>query len=308
MTIPEISIIVPIYNGAAYLSETLNSLLSQTFENFELLAIDDGSTDASIEIVLSFNDERVRVIRKKNGGLSEALNVGIAEAKAPWIARSDQDDISFPERLERQLRVMKDHPESIGLFAYTTKFGSKHGWSNADKVVVAPGKVKKFEPMKDGCLLGSTMFMKTEALRSVGGFRQKYYPSDDWDLECRLAQAGDVLVLRERLIAYRFHASANTYRVFAEMQEKTRWAEDSYLRRLKSLPELTLDEFRLSQSQNVWSRFRRYRKNSSRLHIRTAGQGYLDGRYITCVVHLLASVTLNPADIVRRARRYFGRS
>lgn len=305
---PEVTILVPIYNGSAYLSETLNSLLSQTFRNFELLAIDDGSTDASADIVRSLNDERVRLIRKKNGGLCDALNLGIAEAKAPYIARSDQDDISIPERLERQLRVMEGHPEGLGLFAYSTKFGTRHQWSNADKVVMAPGEIKEFEPFKDGCLLGSTMFARTAVLRSIGGFRQEYYPCDDWDLELRLAQAGKVLVLREPLIAYRFHSGANTYRVFADMCHKIRWAEDSYRRRQESIEELTLAQFRLTQPQDAWSRLRRYRKDSSKLHMRTAGQRYLDGRYIAGAGHLLASVVLNPVNLIRRLKRYFGHS
>jgi len=308
MKCPEVSIIVPIYNGAAYLSETLISLLSQTFGNFELLAVDDGSTDNSSEIVRSFDDERIRLIKKKNGGLCDALNAGIAEAKADWVARCDQDDISFPERLERQLKVMKNRPEAIGLFAYTTKFGSKHRWSNADKVVMAPGEVKNFEPMKDGCLLGSTMFMQTAALRSAGGFRQAYYPADDWDLELRLAQAGTVLILREPVIAYRFHTGANTYRLFAEMQEKRRWAEDSYTRRMESVPELTLDEFRKAQPKDVRVRLRRYRKDSARLHMRTAGQRYLDGRYVAGAGHLLIAAVLHPAETITRVRRYFTRS
>jgi glycosyltransferase involved in cell wall biosynthesis len=272
--------------------------------NFELLAIDDGSTDGSMEIVRSFDDMRVRLIEKKNGGLCDTLNLGIAEAKASYIARNDQDDLSFPERLERQMNVMKDHPEAMGLFTYSTKFGSERRWSNADKMIMAPGKLKVFEPMKDGCLLGSTMLMRTSALRSIGGFRQAYYPSDDWDLELRLAQAGTVLILREPMVDYRFHANANTYRTFADMSQKTRWAKDSYQRRFQSVPELTFEQFRLTQPQDFWSRLRRFRKDTSKLHMRTAGQRFLDGHYLSAAGHLLASVALNPVDLTRRIRRY----
>ncbi len=308
MNYPAITIIVPIYNGSAYLADTLNSLLSQTFENFELLAIDDGSTDDSGNIVRSFKDERVRLIQTANGGLCTALNQGIAEARAPYIARSDQDDISVPSRLERQLQVMQDHPDAIGLFAYSTKFGGKHRWSNADKQVMATGELKEYEPMRDGCLLGSTMFVRTAALISIGGFRQEYYPVDDWDLEFRLAQAGKVLVMREPLIAYRFQTGANTYRVFAEMREKTRWARDSYWRRLQSMSELSLEEFKISQPQDIWSRLERYRKDSSKLRMRIAGQRFLDGRYVAATGHLFVAVVLNPAEIVGRVERYFRRS
>jgi glycosyltransferase involved in cell wall biosynthesis len=304
MKLPEISVIVPIYNGSAFLAETLSSLLTQTFDNYELLAIDDGSTDDSADIVRSFKDKRVRLIQKENAGLCHTLNLGIAEARAPFIARSDQDDISFPDRLERQLLVMKDHPEAIGLFSYVEKLGIKHFWSNKDKVVMKPGQLKEYQPIEDGCLLCSTMFIRTPALRSIGGFRQAYYPVDDWDMECRLAQTGKVLIMLEPLIYYRFQTNANTYRMYAEMREKIRWTKDSYWRRIKSLPELTLEQFRVSQPQNVWSRMNRFRKDSSKLHMRKAGNRFLDGQYMAAAGHLCAGVIFNPADLARRILRY----
>jgi len=233
------------------------------------------------------------------------LNLGIAQANAPYIARCDQDDICLPERLERQLRVMAEHPEALGLFAYSTKFGSKHRWLNTDKMVMAPGELKEYEPMKDGCLLCSTMFVRTSALRSIGGFRQPYYPADDWDLECRLAEVGKVLILREPMIAYRFQTSANTYRVFAQMREKARWTKDSHRRRLQSLPELTFEQFRLAQPNDLLSRWGRYCRDSAKLHMRIAGQRYLDGRYLACAGHLSAAVLFNPADLFQRVRLYF---
>jgi glycosyltransferase involved in cell wall biosynthesis len=303
MRSPEVTIVIPVYNGQAYLHETLESLLSQSFTNFELLAIDDGSTDASVDIIQSFKDDRVRLIRKENGGLCDALNRGIEEAKALYIARNDQDDISFPRRLQRQLEVMNIHPEAIGLFTYHTKFGNKHRWSNSDKFAMRAGDIKNYEPLKDGCLLGSTMFVRTAALRSVQGFRQAYYPSDDWDLECRLAQAGKVLVLREPLMAYRFHASANTYRVFAEMHDKGSWTKDSYGRRLQGKPELTFDQFMMTRPQDGWSQLVRTRKKLAKLQMRVAGQNYLDGCYLAAAAHLSAAVVLNPQDIVGRIGR-----
>jgi hypothetical protein len=92
------------------------------------------------------------------------------------------------------------------------------------------------------------------------------------------------------------------------MQEKRRWAEDSYMRRLESVPERTLDQFRLAQSKDIWVRLRRYRKDSSRLHMRTAGQRYLDGQHISAAGHLFVATVLHPAEMIARAKRYFGHS
>jgi glycosyltransferase involved in cell wall biosynthesis len=308
MNSPSVSIVVPVYNGVTYLGATLDSLLSQSFGDFELLVIDDGSTDASSKVVRSKKDDRIRLIRTENGGLCNALNRGIREARAPYVARNDQDDISFPDRLQRQMQVMGDHPDAIGLFAYNTKFGSKHRWSNSDKLVMEADRIREYEPLNDGSLLGSTMFVRTEALRSIGGFRQSYYPVDDWDLECRLSEAGKVLVLQEPLVAYRFQKDANTYRVFAEMQDKTRWTEDSYRRRLNGAPELTFEQFVATQPKDRWSRFARFRIDRAKLQMRAAGQDYLDGQYFAAAVHLSAAIVLDPADMAKRLGRLLTRS
>jgi glycosyltransferase involved in cell wall biosynthesis len=305
MKSPEVTIIVPIYNGSAYLLETLNSLLSQTFRNFELLAIDDGSTDSSGDLVRTLKDERVRLIQRDNGGLCEALNLGIAEAKAPYIVRTDQDDISLPERLERQLQVIEDSPQAVAVFAHSIKFGRKHYWSNNDKLIMAKGQLKDYDPAEDGCVLYSTMLARTAVLRSIGGFRQTYYPADDLDFECRLSQTGRVLILREPLVGYRFQTSANTYRVFADMREKSHWAMNSYRRRLQGLPELTLEQFRLGQAKDLWSRVGRHGQDESKLHMRLAGQRYLDGRYLGAAGHLIRAILNDPLDIARRIKRHF---
>lgn len=303
-----VTVVVPIYNGSSFLAETLHSLLSQSFSDFELLAIDDGSTDNSAEIVRSLKDDRIRLIQQTNAGLCATLNLGIAEATATYLARCDQDDISYPHRLSRQMQTMRDHPGALGLFALSTKLGAKHRWSNADKAVVAVGAVKDFEPAKDGCLLGSTMFCRTDALRDAGGFRQQYYPADDWDLELRLAQQGRVLVMREPLIAYRFHAGANTYRTFLRMQQKSRWASDSYERRSRGLPELSFAEFESAQQRGLGARLNRARKDLSKLQMRLAGQRGLDGFYLAGAGHLLMSAALKPSNLTRRLKLYLHRS
>jgi hypothetical protein len=105
-------------------------------------------------------------------------------------------------------------------------------------------------------------------------------------------------------MSYRFQTGANTYRVFAEMREKSRWTKDSYRRRLQSIPELTFDQFKLAQPNDVWSRLGRYCGDSSKLHMRTAGQRFLDGRYAAAAVHLFVAVALDPAEMAGRVRRY----
>jgi GT2 family glycosyltransferase len=210
--------------------------------------------------------------------------------------------------LERQLEVMSENPDAIGLFSYNTKLGSRHTWSNADKLSMAGGHVRAYDPAKDGCLLGSTMFARASVLKSIGGFRQSYYPADDLDLELRLAQAGKVIVLQESLVAYRFHESASTYQksVFADIPEKSGWAFDSYERRARSMPEVTLEEFPSSRPNSFWSDLIKRRMHLARLSMHTAGQRFLDGRYIAGAAHLAVGVALNLVGMLGRTRRYLG--
>lgn len=111
---PKISVIIPVHNGEKYLKETLESIIHQTFRDFELLVIDDGSTDRSLQIINDYakTDDRITVYQNiENKGIAFTTNFGIGQAKGNFIAVSDQDDISFPERLEDRLNILNNTPK-----------------------------------------------------------------------------------------------------------------------------------------------------------------------------------------------------
>src|SRR5665213_836599 len=110
---PFISVIMPVHNGGEFLKDAIDSILSQTWKDIELIIIDDGSTDTSADIIKSYRDDRIKSIRQTNHGLAYTLNKGLGLAKGDFIARMDQDDISLPSRLEKQMQYM----------AYNTKLG-----------------------------------------------------------------------------------------------------------------------------------------------------------------------------------------
>ena len=107
----EASIVLPIYNGEKYIKDCIDSILNQTFTNFELLCIDDGSTDNTQNIIKSYDDERIIYIRKEHAGIVDALNLGLRRAIGKYIIRQDADDIMFPNRIEYQINFMKNHPD-----------------------------------------------------------------------------------------------------------------------------------------------------------------------------------------------------
>ena len=112
-TDPQITVLMPAYNAEKYIGEAIASVLNQTFTDFELLIINDGSTDTTKQIIDSFTDSRIRLINQTNQGIAAALNIGLLNAKADLIARFDADDICMPERLMIQYNFLSDHPDYI---------------------------------------------------------------------------------------------------------------------------------------------------------------------------------------------------
>src|SRR4051794_31880832 len=112
---PLISVLVPVYNGMPYLPETIESVRAQTFADFEIIALDDGSTDGTGSYLSSVADGRLRIEKLKRGGLSAALNHGLRVARAPVVARIDADDAAMPERFQLQYLYLREHPDCLAL-------------------------------------------------------------------------------------------------------------------------------------------------------------------------------------------------
>lgn len=111
---PKVSVVMSVYNGEKYLPETIDSILNQTFKDFEFIIINDGSTDKTAKILTSYDDPRIRIFNQENMGLTKSLNRAISLAKGEYIARMDADDISYPERLKKQVDYLNKNPD-IGL-------------------------------------------------------------------------------------------------------------------------------------------------------------------------------------------------
>lgn len=113
--IPIISVIMSAYNAESIIADAIESILEQTFKNYELILIDDGSTDKTLEIIEEFarNEKRIKIISHKNRGLTRSLNRGLQEAKGKYIARQDADDYAYPQRLEQQIELMENNPDIV---------------------------------------------------------------------------------------------------------------------------------------------------------------------------------------------------
>ena len=205
---PLVSVLLPVYNSSAYLASAIDSILKQTFADFELLIINDGSTDNSPEIISSFTDERIKVINnEKNLGLIASLNKGIDLAKGKYIARMDADDISLPERFEKQINYLKSNP-TVSVIATRISLINTQGeitgdWDD-DKQYIE-GEVIKHGMAFTNRIAHPTVMVRAEVFKK---YKYKTYQksSEDWDLWLRiLADGHKIHKLNEVFLHYRIH-------------------------------------------------------------------------------------------------------
>lgn len=205
---PPITVIMSVFNGCQWLSESIESVLKQTFTNFEFIIVDDGSTDNSVEIIKRYKsqDSRIHLISKDNSGLADSLNRAIQIARGQWIARLDADDICEPMRLEKQF-IFSQHNRSVVFI------GTGHS------VINSQGQVEGIYsyPTSHEQLLSnlinirkypahSSAFFKADTVRALGGYRPRMKRSQDCDLWLRLSEMGRLASLKEPLIRLRYHS------------------------------------------------------------------------------------------------------
>lgn len=235
MMIPRVSILMPVYKTAPYLREAMDSILSQTFTDYELIVLNDCSPDEADEILDTYSDSRiVRYKGEKNAGLSNILNVGIGMARGKYIARMDSDDLSCPERLQIQVDFLESHPDIDLVSVGMQLFGAK------DEIWVReqnPDKVKINALFHSPILHASSMWRRERFEEKGLRFRQEMVPSEDYDLWTRALVKGLKMVnLRQVLYKYRIHPAQATTRTDLTA-EKDRIVQQNYL--LAALPLLS---------------------------------------------------------------------
>jgi GT2 family glycosyltransferase len=205
-----VSVLLPVYNGAAFLRTAIDSILAQTFADFELLVVDDGSTDGSADVAASYADGRVRVLRQGvNRGLAEALNRGLEEARAPLVARQDADDVSHRERLAHQVGFLEKNAEIalVGTQAWEIDaHGRRRG--GVDKPQQAPGIT--WTMMFDNAFVHTSVMFRRDVVRGLGGYDPTFVHCQDYDLWERLLRVGAAANLGTRLLSSRLHPASMT--------------------------------------------------------------------------------------------------
>lgn len=206
---PRVSVLVSCYNAADYLQEAVESILTQTYSDYELLLINDGSTDDTLRIIEEYaqQDSRVSVLDKENTGLADSLNAGLKIAKGEWIARLDVDDIALPDRLARQVAFTRADTSIVLL------------GSNCVLVDQCGGRIGSYRyPKEHGSLVNhiavgrspfphSSAFFHRKTANGLGGYNPRFVRCQDADLWLRLSETGTIACLPEPLVKIRKHSS-----------------------------------------------------------------------------------------------------
>jgi glycosyltransferase involved in cell wall biosynthesis len=212
---PQVSVLMSVYNGERFLRAAIQSILDQTFGDFEFIAVDDGSTDASPRILDEFaaRDPRVKPIKLPHVGFTRALNTGLAAARGELLARMDGDDEALPQRFEIQVRYLREHPDVVLVGAQVMQIDQ-----DGDPLAPLPGLEAEHEKIDQALmqlgwpLVHPTVIMRTDDLRAVGGYPHKY-PHEDHDLFLRLAERGRLANVPQTLLRYRRHPANATANV-----------------------------------------------------------------------------------------------
>lgn len=240
---PTVSVVMTVYNTVRYLPEAIDSILSQTYRDFEFIIIDDGSNDGSTDVIRDYaaRDPRIRMSSRPNTGIVKAANEGLAMAGGTYIVRMDSDDISEPNRLELQVAYMEAHPECI-LLGSRVMLCDPYGspvYSSGQKLTHEEIDAELLSPMGGWAVVQPSAIMRSDAVRQVGGYRGTINMSEDHDLFLRLAEKGRVANLPDVLLRYRRHydSVAHTqYPQLAGLKEKI--LREAYDRRNLPMPEI----------------------------------------------------------------------
>jgi glycosyltransferase involved in cell wall biosynthesis len=300
-----ISVIMPTYNRENFVAEAIESILNQTFRDFELIVIDDGSTDRTVPIIQKYADidDRIKIIQNEHKGVAAARNAGLQTAQYDWIALLDSDDVALPTRLERQMEAINSDAEVIVWGTGFYQIGKTGKVFNQVKIIGPMSKDEFFKKHNAGRLLympTTTTIFRKDIAEKVNGYDTRFDTGSDIELFDRMADHGPQVTLREPLSLYRLHNNSITSNMFSNQ-----YMNDLFLLKRRKLQakgqQLSYDDFvKMYNNQPWYSRFLRYFDKMSRLYYKNAGIHIGNGDYLQGGAKLIVATFFNPALVLVR--------
>lgn len=300
-----ISVILPVFNQEKYIAETIESVLSQSYEEFELLIIDDGSTDNSAQIIHDYaaRDKRIQAFYQVNSGRCIATNRLVEKAKGDWCAFLDADDVMIPNRLEKQLGFHMENNEidaSSCHCYYINENGKFIGFQRYPNLkTVDECKKAKAKNQQVLCAITGMMFKK-KIYAELGGLRDNFWPCDDADFVNRIVEQGYILVIIQNiLMKYRIHQSSATTKSQWYMFDKLAYTHHCCRLRIEGRPEILFEEY-IKEINKIpwWRRLNQKKLNYSIYFHKEAGFSYYSSQYLKFIMQIASAFFLSPSYII----------
>jgi glycosyltransferase involved in cell wall biosynthesis len=288
---------MPVRNGARFLSTSLKSIRNQSFTDWRLVVVDDGSTDDSADIVRNYHglDPRIELWDFRHKGFANALNQALAITRTQFVVRMDCDDIMLPHRLDEQFGFMQSDPSlsvSGSYVYYINEAGKQVGQGTSSLTTDTALKAC----LQSGDLVGfhhSTAIFRKDAVLSVGGYATGCWPVEDVALWTHLAEQGhSIRIQPEYLLMYRIHRSGS--RTF-ERLERVEWLKSNRSRRMLGFPDLSWEQYREQiQARTPFKKYTYYRKLLAKCCYKDAASEFANGHIIRSALLLSSSAILKP--------------
>jgi len=299
--LPKVSVLLPVYHGERYIVASIESILKQSYSDFELIVINDGSTDRTGSLLRGISDPRIVLVEQENQGLTRTLNNALKVIKGEYIARQDADDLSHPDRFSRQVEFLNSHPE-VGLVGSVCLCMDEDGEIIGQTPPLTDIKKLKNILMKRGNPLvhGSVMFRR-ECIGKVGGYRIEMDRAEDYDLWLRISEYYEIAKLKEPLYLWRWSQSGISLTKMEYLEKKAELARKLSEERRKegrdSLQAGLQEEFfRQQMREDLPASKQSERKRQAYYFYRLGHAAYYGGMYPKARKNLFHALNLNPLD------------
>jgi glycosyltransferase involved in cell wall biosynthesis len=235
---PLVSIIIPVYNGEKTIQETIESVLQQTFQDIEILVINDGSQDSTLDVINAIKDERLQVFSYPNAGVSTSRNRGLSLARCELISFLDADDLWTPDKLEIQLKALQDNSQAAVAYSWSDWIDESGQFLRSGGHITVNGKVFEHLLVRDFIESGSNPLIRKQALDEVGEFDPSVTPAEDWDMWLRLAARYEFVAVPCVQILYRVSPLTASFNVWKMEAGSLRVIERAFAQAPESLQRL----------------------------------------------------------------------
>ena len=303
--LPLASVVMTVYNGMPYVRAAVDSILSQDYGNWELIIVDDGSTDSTPEYLEQISENNVKIVRQENAGQHIAASLGINLAEGKYIARMDADDIAAPNRLSKQVSFLETHPQVVLVGSQFKRMTDDTTSGLPSTLPCNPEDIHRDLLKNHHAICNATTMFQRNLFYKLGGYWE-HDIAEDWDFYLKAAETGDLANIDEVLLDVRIHAQSINGRRMLEAQAFNEYACELARRRAKKLPSITIEEFRNSDPRFRFPRKYAFQLDCTSISLyRKAVVNFQSGGLPLAVCQLMLAICCSPGRTVSRFVRFF---